>query len=390
MEEQTAHPIPEPAPIPAATTRPKRSFWGKVLRWTNWIAILFLLFSYLAPFISPRVFWPVAFFGISYPVLFALNLLFVIYWLIRWRMFFLNSFFAIALGFPILSGYMTFNSSHIPEAALHATHKIKFMSFNTKLFDLYNWSHNMETRNKIFGLFKTESPDIICMQEFYNQDKGPFRNLDTLCRLLKAKHTHSEYTVNLRGNDHWGMATFSSYPIVNKGHIDFNVAGNNSCIFTDIDIDGDTIRVYNMHLQSMHFSNSDYKYMADLLEVKDVHELEGSRTILRRLKWAFRRRAGQADIIADHIHTCRYPVIICGDFNDTPASYTYHTLSRGLTDAFRESGNGFGRTYFGKFPSFRIDYILHSPRLLSWGYQTIITDLSDHYPITCFFSVKKQ
>jgi endonuclease/exonuclease/phosphatase family metal-dependent hydrolase len=385
-EQQTAADTPVNESLP-----PKRrfSFNGRFVLWLNYIAIACLLLSYLAPYVSPRVFWPMAFFGIAYPVLLLINLLFVAYWLIRWRMRFLYSFCVVLLGIQILNGYVQFNPQSKADAGKNSKYKLKVMSFNTKLFDLYNWTHNLETRSKIFDLLKMESPDIICMQEFYNSDKGTFRNLDTLVKLQKAKYSHCEYTVTLRKTDHWGMATFSSYPIVNRGHIDFNVSGNNSCIYTDIKIGEDTLRVYNMHLQSMHFSNSDYKFMEEFFDTKDVNELEGSRTILRRLKWAFRRRAGQADIISEHVRNCRYPVLLCGDFNDTPASYTYHTLSRGLKDAFLESGNGFGRTYYGKFPSFRIDYILHNASIPAWDFRTIVTDLSDHYPISCTIGVGK-
>jgi endonuclease/exonuclease/phosphatase family metal-dependent hydrolase len=370
---------------PEKATR-KKSFLRRFVLGLNFTAIGFLLFSYLAPYISPRIFWPLAFFGISYPVLLIINLLFVIYWLLRWRMLFIYSFVTILLGINILNNFVQINLKKAPG---EAKHKLKIMSFNTKLFDLYNWSHNMETRSKIFDLLKSESSDIVCMQEFYNSDKGHFRNLDTLVKFQKAKYSHVEYQVSLRGTDHWGMATFSSYPIVNRGHIDFNTFGNNSCMYTDIQVEEDTIRIYNVHLQSMHFSNNDYKFMEALLDIKDLSELEGTKSIFRRLKWAFRRRAGQADIIEDHIKSCHYPVIICGDFNDTPASYTYHTLSDGLSDAFLETGNGFGRTYYGKFPSFRIDYILHSKSLQAWDFKTIISELSDHYPVTCTIGVGK-
>jgi endonuclease/exonuclease/phosphatase family metal-dependent hydrolase len=384
MEETKGPEVMPLTPAPPPALPRKRSFWGALILWVNFIAIAGLLFSYLAPYISPRVFWPLAFFGISYPVWLGVNLGFVIYWLIRWKMKFLYSLTAILFGLHMLNGFVQFN---LKKAPLTSKHPLKIMSFNTKLFDLYNWSHNLETRSKIFDLLKSESADIVCMQEFYNSDKGHFRNLDTLVKFQKAKYSHVEYQVTLRGTDHWGMATFSSYPIVNRGHIDFNTFGNNSCMYTDIQIDSDTIRVYNVHLQSMHFSHDDYKFMEALMDIKDVTELEGSRSIVRRLKWAFKRRAGQTDIIREHIRTCRYPVIICGDFNDTPASYTYHTLSQGLQDAFVETGNGFGRTYYGKFPSFRIDYILHSKHIKAWDFRTIITDLSDHYPITCTIGV---
>ncbi|HXC05517.1 MAG TPA: endonuclease/exonuclease/phosphatase family protein, partial [Bacteroidia bacterium] len=361
MEEPHIESIPAE---PAKALPPKRRFrWDRLILWINYSFILFLLFSYLAPYVSPSVFWPLAFFGISYPVFLIFNLLFVLYWALRFQRRFLYSLLAIFLGFQTLFAYVQINLHKTPDAVLHCKYPLKIMSFNTKLFDLYNWSHNMETRSRIFDMLKSESSDIICMQEFYNSDKGHFRNLDTLVKLQKAKYSHTEYMVTLRGTDHWGMATFSSYPIVNRGMIDFNTRGNNSCIYTDIQIGTDTIRVYNVHLQSMHFSDTDYKFIESLGDIKDVTELEGSKSILRRMKWAFRRRAGQVDIINEHLRNCHYPIVICGDFNDTPNSYSYHTLGKGMKDAFLESGSGLGQTYYGKFPSFRIDYILHSPTI---------------------------
>ena len=111
-------------------------------------------------------------------------------------------------------------------------------------------------------------------------------------------------------------------------------------------------------------------------EIKDISH---------RLKYAFRKRAHQADVLSDHIHTSPYPVIVCGDFNDTPVSYTYHKIRGDLVDAFIESGRGIGNTYSGMFPSYRIDYILHSRNLRSGGFETVRVDYSDHFPVSCLF-----
>lgn len=116
--------------------------------------------------------------------------------------------------------------------------------------------------------------------------------------------------------------------------------------------------------------------------------MEKSKNIMRRLKRAFVKRATQSDIIAAHIESCKYKIILCGDFNDTPASYVYHTVRGNLKDAFIESGSGFEQTYAGKFPRFRIDYILHSPDFESKNYHHLSETLTDHYPIMTFLSKK--
>ena len=102
-----------------------------------------------------------------------------------------------------------------------------------------------------------------------------------------------------------------------------------------------------------------------------------------RLKSAFLLRSNQAKVISAHLSKSPYPVIVCGDFNDTPISYAYRTISKGLTDAFVNSGKGFGNTLVGPIPYFRIDFVLHDKKLKSGHFRTIKTNpLSDHHPLT--------
>lgn len=264
------------------------------------------------------------------------------------------------------------------------------MSYNSMLFDLYNWTKNTQSRNIILTALTKENPDILCLQEFYtSEEQGDFNNTDTLVKLLNAKNTHVEYTTTLRGKDHWGIATFTKYPIVKKGKIEFKTTKNNSCIYTDVLIEKDTVRIYNMHLQSISFSKADYKFVDELkndtTDTKD--EVLKSKNILRRLKKAFLKRGRQAEVIAAHIASCHYKTIICGDFNDTPASYVYKTIKGNLKDAFEESGSGFEQTYAGKFPRFRIDYILFSKEMVSKTYYHLPETLTDHYPIVSYLTL---
>jgi endonuclease/exonuclease/phosphatase family metal-dependent hydrolase len=105
------------------------------------------------------------------------------------------------------------------------------------------------------------------------------------------------------------------------------------------------------------------------------------------LKQGFARRAEQAIVVKEHINSSPYPVIVCGDFNDTPISYSYRKIRKGLKDAFVESGSGAGFTYKGKYPPNRIDYILFDDRLSSSGYISDRVKYSDHYPITAYFRI---
>lgn len=369
--------------------RKRVSYFNRFFVYLNIVAASALGISYLSPYVSPENFWFLAFFGLAYPILLIINILFLFFWILRWKAPFLISFITIAAGISELKIFAQINLNPIPIELNESNDLIKTMSYNTRLFDLYNWSHNKQTRNKMFDLIKEEAPNIMCLQEFYVDDSKEFATLDTLLKLQDAKNHHVEYTKTLNKDHHWGIATFTSYPIVNKGVVDFIEKNNNICIYTDILIHKDTVRVYNMHLQSIHFRPSDYKFMEDLANDKGTEEIEHTKNIFKLLKRAYAKRAVQVDQINKHIENCIYPIILCGDFNDTPTSYTYHTLIEGLTDSFVESGNGLGRTYIGQFPSLRIDYIFHSNYFKSYDFQTIRQELSDHFPVCCYLKSNK-
>lgn len=344
-----------------------------------------MLLAVSSKYISPENFWILAFFGLAFPIIVAINIIFTLYWFAQFRVHGIFSLLTILIGAKTCLGFfqLDFSNEKISNKDL------KVMSYNSMLFDLYNWSKNAQSRNIILNMLHEENPDILCLQEFYtSEQKNDFNNIDTVKNLLGTTYFHTEYTTTLRELDHWGIATFTKYPIIKKGKIQFNTRTNNICIYTDVIIHQDTVRIYNMHLQSISFTKADYKFIdqlqTDTIDTKD--EVEKSKNILRRLKRAFVKRAKQAEIIAAHIETCKYKVILCGDFNDTPASYVYNTIRGSLKDAFVESGSGFEQTYAGKFPRFRIDYILFSPQFTAKDYHHLTETLTDHYPVICYLA----
>lgn len=264
---------------------------------------------------------------------------------------------------------------------------IKIMSYNIRLFDLYNWKNNLHERNKIFKLLENENPAILCLQEYYYQNDGKFPTTDTLIKFLSAKNIHASFPVVNKGKYFFGIATLTKFPIINKGKITFEGTSNMS-IYTDILLWGDTVRIYNNHLESVRLGKEDYNFISKFDFNLDNKEVKDSKTIIRRLKNAFIKRAKQANVIAKHIAECHFPVIVCGDFNDTPNSYAYKTISNNLIDSYCESGSGIGSTYNGKIPFLRIDYILHSNTFKAYNFNVGKDDLSDHFPVTCLLGIK--
>ncbi|HNS11111.1 MAG TPA: endonuclease/exonuclease/phosphatase family protein [Bacteroidia bacterium] len=345
-----------------------------------------LIFSLLAAYISPSTIWWLALFGLAFGPLFLCNIFFFFYWIIMRRKRAFVVLFLIVISFTRIPGMFRLNlGSEIKADSVMAENSFKVMSFNVRLFNLYNWFHNTETKNMIFDFLAKESPDVICFQEFYSSDKkgSDLRN-DIKLRELLSAYSHIEYTLTLRNTDHWGIATYSKFPIIRKRSVHFQEQGGNIFIYTDIVKGNDTIRVFNTHLESVRFKWEDYKFIENLgNDEVQQDELDGGLKILRRLKRAYVKRADQVNVLHDTIQASPYPVLLCGDFNDTPSSFAYSILGKDLKDAFKESGRGFGTTYAGPFPSFRIDYIFHSEKLQTFNYKTHKEDLSDHYAISC-------
>jgi len=346
------------------------------------LAAISLLLAYVSPYVNPSDFWPIAFFGLGLPYLFLINVIFLLIWVALGNVKFILPLFILILGYKAAPKYiqMRFNPP------VEKKNAIKVMSFNVRVFDLYEWSKDKSTRNQIFDFLNEEQPDVLCLQEFYqsdtNKNQYEFKTLDTLVKFLEAKNYHSHYTTTLRRTDHWGMVTFSRYPILNKGVVDFEESAGNACIFSDVQVGSKIYRVFNAHLASIKLNKQDYKAMHKINQNEYSYDLDDEKMLVNKLKAGFIRRSFQADSIRANIENSPYPVIVCGDFNDTPASYAYQTIRGKLIDGFVESGSGFGQTYIGEFPSFRIDYIFHNDILESENFTTHKERLSDHHPIS--------
>ena len=330
----------------------------------NMLLLFALFLSYASSYISPDTnLWPIALLGLTYPFLLLINLLFTIYWIIRFKKHFWANIFIILLGYGNIQ-----NLINIQDNGIETEIKFSVMSFNVRLFNAYDWIKKDDVKQEIIEYINKESINILCLQEFYAPEELP-----------KLNYLHSHIGLQSK-RESWRMATYSNFPIFKKGTV--SISGektNNVCIFSDIAISGDSIRVYNVHLASNWFEKEDYEFL-------DRPSVGGAESIIERLKTSFFKRAKQVKAIKAHMNTSPYPIILCGDFNDTPISFSYKQLSKGLNDSFTNSGTGLGQTYNGKFPTLRIDYILHSPEFKNNSFKTIKVNLSDHYPIVSTFN----
>lgn len=339
----------------------------KIIFLISLIAIFGLLGAYTASYINPNSFvWP-SLLGLAYPYLLITNILLLLYWITRWKKTAWLLLFVILLGFSTFRTYYGTAGSQDQEG--HAD--LSILSYNIRYFDIYSWTNQKDTREKLFNYLNKFPGDIICLQEFLmNSDP---RQQQSIVRNLHSYPYHYIYK---------DMAIFSRIPMIRKAYIPFHSKYSGSGIYCDFPIGNDTVRVYSIHLESYKLGQKERQFMKDISEGLKSDDISGGvKNLTTRLTTANKNRAVQAEQINRHVKQSPYKVILCGDFNDTPLSYTYRMISKGLTDSFIEKGRGIGNTYIGEFPSFRIDYILHTPGIETVSYTRDNITLSDHYPI---------
>ncbi|WP_025741449.1 endonuclease/exonuclease/phosphatase family protein [Aquimarina pacifica] len=332
-----------------------RKVVNKLIFVMNSVAAFILLLAYLLPYVSPKTFPLLSVLSLTVPVLILINVLFLIYWLILLNKRLLLSFIVLLLGITHVSSLYKLRGKSVNQV----DHDLSLLSYNVHSFNRFRWIDSDTIPQDISRLVREENPDIFCAQEFYNNPNIDFE---------QYRYEFQDFN---NGNKELALVIFSKYPIINKGSLAFKKTPNN-VIFADIVIHKDTIRVYNIHLQS-HKINS----KTDELAKAD------SQKLLKRISISFRKQQAQAERLIAHMKTSPYKNIVMGDFNNTAYSYIYDKIrGENLLDTFKEAGSGFGKTFkFELFPA-RIDFILVPQEFEVLSFKSYEQELSDHYPIS--------
>jgi Uncharacterized protein conserved in bacteria len=187
----------------------------------------------------------------------------------------------------------------------------------------------------------------------------------------------------------FNLAVYSKFPIEKNADIWFN-SSDNSAMWVDIWVNNKLIRVFNCHLQTTNFNQT--RGLLGKITLAGFYDSkkEAVKQIMLKMAVNAEKRADQTDLICNIIDTTRHAMILCGDLNDTPASYSYHKIKEKLQDGFQSAGSGFESTFRYLHRLFRIDYIFHSKELTGRKYITPSFDFSDHNPVIMEISVKKE
>ena len=361
----------------------------------NWINKLMLLINIalaavlflgsLSPSVEPQSSNLIYIVSLAYPLFLLINILFVLYWMYFKKIYFLLSLIVVFFGYANLSNLVSFNlsseSKEVPEFSI--------MSFNVRLFNRYNWIEEESLDQKILDYISEESPDIIAFQEFINSRRDNFPYIKRMKALgypyYKIEPRHS----NKANGEVFGLVTFSKFKIKDWGvvHQYDNGKGKSSALYTDIDVKGKLIRVFNTHLRSLRFLPTDYEFVENISENNEKQVLEKSKSIFSKVMSSAIKRDSEVDAILDKIEESPYPVIVLGDFNEPPYSHAYPQIKNKLQDPFLKYGFGLGTTYDGitTIPGLRLDYILHDKKLNATGFTSGPSQLSDHRPLMSWF-----
>jgi endonuclease/exonuclease/phosphatase family metal-dependent hydrolase len=335
----------------------------------------------MAVHINPEDFALPAFFGLAYPYLLLINIILVIIWAMLLRFEAFISVVIIVIGFNHFSNYIRLVKPDRDKA-----NTFKVLSYNIRLFNYFENRNGNNSEKKVLEFLRKQNPDILCLQEFYISG-NPSRKEEEVRNALGGKYYTHMKVLGSGKNRYYGIVTFSRFPIIRKGEI-IHPSSSSLSIFTDVLIGKDTFRIYNNHLQSFRLKKMERSFIEEMATSENKETMEEVKSLSVSLKKGFVRRALQSQIVKENINHSPFPVIVAGDFNDTPVSYSYRKIRKGLNDSFVTSGYGAGFTYKGNYPPNRIDYILYDNTLINSYFEIIKVKYSDHYPIVAYFRKK--
>jgi len=361
-----------------------RYLWYPLLA-VNFLTILFLLLSVISWYVSPAKITIIAYLGMAFPFIYVINIAFLFFWTIcfQWRYALISFISLIICISPALTYFpIHFKTKEIPENC------IKVMSYNVRAF---NWNKKLAAAdNPILTYIRDCDPDIVCIQEYTAVTDKMKRNTNDIKKVL-SKYPYFSF-INLWPSrptvDH-GLACFSKYPILSATKIPVESSGTNGSVLYKIKVNNKIISVINNHLESNQLTSADKQLYRDLLKDTNRQNIDNvAHNIKNKLGSAFQKRAPQANLISKWIKEQDTDgVIVCGDFNDTPISYTYKTIKGDLIDSYANTGFGPGITYHENHFWFRIDFIMHSRNIKSYNTTVGKVKYSDHYPVWTYLQI---
>lgn len=364
-----------------------RKFTKRVFIVINIVLCFLFLLACCNSFLLPQKWWFIALLGLTFPFLLVLVAAFTLFWIVFRSKWALLSLAVLLIGYTNIRALVGFHygkeiQAQKPEGA------IRVLTWNVSWFDeqLKADKSRVSYRSKMLEFIDEHKPDVLCFQEYFDPShkRYPYNNKTDFAKL---GYPYSVIAYDYTGwRNHWqtGVAIYSKYPIVDSVHIRYPgplaYRAAESLIAADLNFNGQTIRVFTTHLQSVLFKSNDYRNI-EIIKTGSDSVLEASKSLALKLARGYQFRSQQVEIVRKQLDSSPHPAIICGDFNDVPNSYTYFNIKGDRKDAFTEAGKGIGRTFSNIAPTLRIDYIMTDKQFEVQQYVRHFVPYSEHYPV---------
>lgn len=347
------------------------------------VAVVFLGASavcFFSPFINPNTFVWTSYFGLAFWPILIVNILLLLFmiWL-RSRYVFVT-LLAVLISIPGIGKSYSFGKRSEGDG------EVKVMSYNILNFN-HNTSKDLTSKDvaaNIIAFIREHNPDVVCFQEFSIFDHALTRSqcVEKICAETGLDHYYYNKHSNFRGN-----VIISRYPIKETGNAEADKDLSFGAIkMIDMGSKG-KFCIANVHLVSNQITDSEINYISDTKNIVNESETYG-KSIISKLKKGYENRTEDTRKLLELIPDDSTSVLVCGDFNDTPLSYTYNKMkAHGLKDGFIKAGRGVGVTFAGHLPLLRIDYIWYNESVRPVRFQRVKVNHSDHYPILMSFNL---
>jgi len=352
----------------------------------NALALITLLLAAFSDRVSPfrEVFF--SYLGLFFPFIFLFNLLLFFVWIFtkQWKLAGMN-FLVFLICISSIHTYFTIHlkTKDIPDDC------IKILTYNVMRFG-YPDVKKQDESNKILQFILDNDADIVCIQEFGISDYSFKMMKKKDITSLINKYPYNNLDKFPKASEIYGNAIFSKFPILSEEKVPYKSYAYDGSVVFELDVKGKKVTLINNHLESNKLSQEerdDYFKMTQDMNSRSFDVF--TKMMTKRLTPSYKQRALQAQMISKIIDENKNPyIIVCGDFNDTPISYTRHKIKGNLRDAFVDTGCGLGITYNRYRFLFRIDYILYNSNIKAYNCTVGSLSTSDHYPVWCYLQLK--
>lgn len=345
------------------------------------IGLIAMTLSIVCPYVNPSRFVWLAFFGLAFWEIFAFNVLIFILLLLMWSRKVWIAVLALVISIPGINKSYSFGSKK------DSTDGIKVMSFNVHLFNHVDREIKSDAFcDQVINLVREQSPDVLCIQEF-TAYKKKVRRVD--CIEEFAKGIGLPYVYYNKKCNYAGNVIFSKWPVAKVSEDSGFGQENTYGVMVSVDM-GEKGLFYlaNLHLVSYMLTDDEIDALVKPSERRNSLDTVGM-TVARKLKYAYQKRSDEIDtVLLQAFPPIDGPIIVCGDFNDTPMSYVYRQMQKaGFTDSFTKVGRGIKPTYAGRLPLLRIDYMWVNDKVQPLRYDRLRVKASDHYPVILEFKL---